>query len=114
MLLSGEVVEGLDDFLIRPFGDFLLVGKSSPVSLAELVAHKQAASSEQLWLCEIFADALQIYQLQQWQQACDGFLEILKVFPDDGPARFFLAHCQQHKLAPPAGSWRSVIQMTNK
>jgi len=114
LLLSSEVVEGLDDFLIRPFGDFLLVGKSSPVNLVELVAYKQAASSEQLWLCEIFADALQACQLQQWQQACNGFSEILKVFPDDGPARFYLKHCQQHKLAPPAGAWPSVIQMTSK
>jgi adenylate cyclase len=114
MLLSGEVTEGLDDFLVRPFGDFLLVGKSSPVNLVELITHKQTASSEQSWLCEIFADALQAYQLQQWQQACDGFSEILKVFPDDGPARFFLKHCQQHKLAPPAGAWPSVIQLTSK
>ncbi len=114
LLLSGEVVEGLDDFLIRPFGDFLLVGKSSPVNLAELVAHKQAASSEQLWLCEIFASTLQTYQLQQWQQACNGFSEILKVFPDDGPTRFFLKYCQQYKFAPPAGAWTSVIQMTSK
>jgi adenylate cyclase len=114
LLLSGEVAEGLDDFMIRPFGDFLLVGKSSPVNLVELISHKQTASSEQSWLCEIFADALQAYQLQQWQQACDGFSEILKVFPDDGPARFFLQHCQQHKLAPPAGAWPSVIQMTSK
>ncbi len=114
LLLSGEVVEGLDDFLIRPFGDFLLVGKSSPVSLAELVAHKQAASSEQLWLCKIFASAFQAYQLQQWQQACNGFSEILKVFPDDGPTRFFLKYCQQYKLVPPVGAWPSVIQMTSK
>lgn len=114
LLLSGEVAEGLDDFLIRPFGGFLLVGKSSPVNLAELVTHKQVVSSEQLWLCEIFADAMQAYQSGKWQQACDGFSEILKAFPDDGPARFFLKHCQQHKLAPPADSWRSVIQMTSK
>lgn len=114
LLLSSEVTEGLDDFLIRPLGDFLLTGKSSTVSLAELVTLKQTASSEQLWLCEIFADAIQAYQSGKWQRACDGFLEILKVFPHDGPAQFFFKRCQQHELTPPAGSWPAVIQMSTK
>ena len=114
VLLSSEVVEGLDDFLIRPFGDFMLVGKSSPVSLAELVTYKHAATREQLWLCEIFANAMYAYQSGNWQQACAVFTEILKVFPEDGPANLFLLHCQQHKRPLPKGAWRPVMQMTSK
>ena len=114
LLLSGEVAEGLDDFLIRPLGDFFLTGKTSPVNLAELVAQKQVASTDQLWLCKIFASALQAYQSGKWQQACDGFSEILGVLPDDGPSQFFLAHCQQHNLVPPVGLWPTAIQMSTK
>ncbi|GJL73837.1 MAG: hypothetical protein NMNS01_30360 [Nitrosomonas sp.] len=114
LLLSNEVVADLDDFLIRPLGDFLLTGKSLPVGLAELVAHKQAASSEQRWLCEIFAQAMQAYHTGKWQQAQNGFSEILKVFPYDGPAQFFSKRCQQHEFMPSVGSWPAAIQMSTK
>lgn len=114
LLLSNEVVADLDDFLIRPLGDFLLTGKSHPVGLAELVAHKQAASSEQRWLCDIFAQAMQAYHLGKWQQACNIFSEILKVFPHDGPAQFFSIRCQQHEFMPSVGTWPAAIQMSTK
>ena len=114
LLLSSEVVADLDDFLIRPLGDFLLTGKSFPVSLSELVAHKQAASIEQRWLCEIFGLALQAYQSGKWQQAYNGFSEILNVFPHDGPAQFFSNRCHQHEFMPAVGPWPAAIQMSTK
>jgi adenylate cyclase len=114
LLVSSAVVAGLDDFLIRPLGGFLLFGKSSSVNLAEMITHKQAASNKQLWLCEVFASALHAYQLQKWQEAIKNFSEILKAFPNDGPARFFLAHCQQLMLAPPIDLWSPTIRMEGK
>lgn len=114
LLVSSEVVIGLDEFLIRPLGDFLLSGKSSPVNLAELVARKQSASQQQLWLCDVFARALHAYQNQQWIAACHGFSEILNALPDDGPARFFLSTCQRNESAPPPGSWNPVIRIEAK
>ena len=78
LLTSTEVVEGLDGFLVRPLGYFIFQGKHSSVSVAELIAHKHAATNEQLWLCETFAMALVAYQSQQLDKACSIFQEILK------------------------------------
>ncbi|AEJ00138.1 adenylate/guanylate cyclase with Chase sensor [Nitrosomonas sp. Is79A3] len=114
LLVSSEVVIGLNEFLIRPLGDFLLVGKSSPVSLSELVARKQSASQQQLWLCNVFARALHAYKNQQWIEACNGFSEILNIIPEDGPAHYFLKICQQNKLFPPSDSWDPTIRIENK
>lgn len=114
LLISTDVTENLDDFLIRPLGDFLLAGKSSSVNLAELITHKQTANNEQLWLCETFAAALYAYQSQRWDEACAGFLNILETHPKDGPAKFFLALCQQCKLAPPKDNWQHVIHIEGK
>lgn len=66
-----------------------LAGRSSLVNLSELVALKQSASQQQMWLCDFFARALHAYQLQQWTDAYNGFSEILNVIPDGDPARFF-------------------------
>lgn len=114
LLVSSEIVTGLDEFLTRPLGDFLLAGKSSPVNLAELIARKQSASQQQLWLCDMFARALHAYQNQQWTKACHGFSEILNTLPDDGPAQFFLNICQQNQLIPPSGSWNPVVHIETK
>ncbi len=111
VLISSDAVADLDDFLIRPVGSFVLRGRLSPVNLAELITQKQQASNEQLWLCEVFACALHAYQLQKWQEAIKNFSEILKVFPNDGPARYYLEHCRQLILTPPIGLWSSTIHM---
>lgn len=104
-MLSSEVVDGLDGFLTRSLGDFILPGKTIPVKLLELIAYRQSASEEQLWLCEIFMRALNAYQLQRWIEASQGFYEILKVFPTDGPTQFFLSMCLRYKDVPPTGPW---------
>jgi len=109
ILLSSEVVDGLDGFLTRSLGGFKLPGKKNPVRLLELMAYQQSASEEQLWLCEIFARTLNAYQLQRWAEASQGFYDILKVFPTDGPTQFFLSLCLQYKDEPPTGSWPTSI-----
>ena len=114
LLLSTEVVEGLDGFLVRPLGEFIVQGRHSSVSLAELITHKHTATPDQLWLCETFTTALNAYQSQQLDEACAGFLEILKTLPDDGPAQFFLAHCQQIQQKPLTDTWQHTIQIDGK
>lgn len=114
LLVSNEVVIGLDEFLTRPLGDFLLIGKSSPINLSELIARKQSASQQQLWLCDVFTLALHAYKNQLWIEACNGFSEILDTIPNDGPAQYFLKLCQQNKLVPFSNSWNPTIHIENK
>ncbi|MER0204986.1 MAG: adenylate/guanylate cyclase domain-containing protein [Nitrosomonas sp.] len=97
ILLSSDIIEDLNGFLIRPLGSFLLPGRTKPVDLLELIAYRQSANKQQLWLCEIFANALNAYQLKQWNEARQYFHEILEVFPADGPTHYFLSLCLQHK-----------------
>ena len=114
VLVSDKVIEELDDFLARPVGSFLLAGRTSPVRIAELMARKQDASSEQIWLCEIFANAMRAYESQEWPGGCHNFSEILKAFPNDGPARFYLKRCQDYRETAPVGSWDASIRMEGK
>ncbi len=114
LLISTEVIEGLDGLLVRPLGDFILQGRHSSASLAELITHKHAATSEQLWLCEAFTMALHAYQAQQLDEACKVFLEILKTHPDDGPTKFFLDHCQKYKNKSSTDTWHHAIKIDGK
>ncbi len=105
ILLSDTVASELKSFLIRPLGDFLLPGRVRPVKLFELITHLQLATQEQLWLCEIFARALNAYQLKRWNEAREDFLEILEVFPTDGPAQYFLSLCLHYRENTPCDPW---------
>ncbi len=111
LLISADVVEGLDGFLVRPLGDFIFKNKNHAVSLAELITHKHAATSEQLWLCKTFATALHAYQSQKFDEARAGFQEILKTHHKDGPAKFFLDHCQKVQQKPLTDTWQHAIRI---
>ncbi|MBS0423858.1 MAG: adenylate/guanylate cyclase domain-containing protein [Proteobacteria bacterium] len=108
ILLSGDVIEGLDDFLIRPLGSFLLPGRLQPVELLELIAYRQSASNQQLWLCETFAHALNAYQLMKWDEASHYLHNILSVFPSDGPSHYFLSLCAKYQNELPAAPWPTL------
>jgi adenylate cyclase len=114
LLVSEKVVEGLDDFLTRPLGRFLLAGRTSLVQVAELMGLKRDASSEQTWLAEIFAEAMLAYQTQDWPRSCRHFSEILSALPDDGPARFFLKRCQDYVKTAPVDQCEAGIRVEGK
>jgi adenylate cyclase len=98
LLMSASVTHGLKNFLLRSLGEFILPGMSRKVLLMELVAHKPHAEDKQRWLCETFELGLMAYQARQSDIAMQYFLDILHVYPDDGPARFYLARCNEASL----------------
>ena len=116
LLVSDQAIDGLDDFLTRPLGGFLLAGRTSSLRVAELVARKHEASNDQIWLCEIFADAMRSYEAQEWPGGCRNFSEILKAFPDDGPAQFYLKRCQDYQgsMVAPVSPLDASIRMEVK
>ncbi len=113
ILLSTDVLEGLDLFLIRPLGSVLLHGKSNPINLAELINFKAKATDDQIWLCEAFAKVIQAYEVQNWIVAKQDLFEILEKFPNDGPSRFFLNRCETYlKVSPVA--WDAITYLSGK
>lgn len=113
LLLSKAVVDGLEDFLVRPLGKILLSGKQDSIELVELLVCEEDANDSQFWLCETFAKGLLAYESQDWARACEQFFGILQVFPEDGPSYFFLNICQDYRLNPPQ-SWDGLTRMPGK
>lgn len=113
LLLSKAVLDGIDDFLVRPLGKVLLSGKSTPIDLVELIACKEDVNDDQIWLCECFSKGLLAYESQDWISAYDYFSEILHKIPNDGPSHFFLNLCQKYRLIPPQ-SWEGITVMPGK
>ena len=114
ILATEMLVEDFDEFLIRPMGQFVFVGKTSPLPIIEILNLSNEATEKQSELCERFAQAIDFFMLGDWKAAAGKFETILETFVNDGPSRFYLSQCQQRIGVAPASDDPSVIRMDAK
>jgi len=114
ILASREVVDGLNDFLTRNLGEFILAGKSKPVAVYELICRREEAGEEQYKLCSIFPEVLDAYRNQSWENGIKMLSELLKMNGGDGPSRFYLAFGKQHAENPFAELWDGMVRVGKK
>jgi adenylate cyclase len=89
VLVSEPALEGVEEFLLRDVGYFLLRGKVHPVHAFELIGPKESAGPKDLELCERFARALALLHNRASAEALSAFRNLAADFPDDGPAAFY-------------------------
>ena len=114
VLVSEEVMAGLDGFLTREAGRFQLKGKTHPVAVYELVCRLKDADEKQIKACAIFSEAMRAFRAQSWEEAKDKFCQSMKYSDTDNLARFYLGMCAQYQKNPPEGPWEGVIPMEEK
>ncbi|HWP46134.1 MAG TPA: adenylate/guanylate cyclase domain-containing protein [Candidatus Limnocylindrales bacterium] len=111
ILISSEVSDQLEGFLIRELGKFLLPGKSNPVGICELMGRTETCREQQHQLCAIFTMALEAFRRQSWEEAIEKLNEILKIHKNDGPSLFYLKLCKQYQQNPPKEPWDGTVRM---
>jgi adenylate cyclase len=97
ILVSAAVIDGLQGFICRELGAFLLKGKTQPITVFELVGTIDEISEiNPHWpQFEVaFSKALALFKAKQRQRALEAFQEIHKKYPDDGPTRFYINYLQ--------------------
>ena len=114
ILASEDVVNGLDGFLTRRLGTFLLAGKSKPLAIHQLVCRKGDATPARLDSSALFAEGLAAWEKRSWHQASERFATLLTLVGKDEPARFYLRSCEEYKVQPPTEAWDGVIRMDEK
>jgi len=114
ILVSEEVLEQLDDFLVRRMGQFILAGKSKPVTVYELICRTDESTELQKNFCKTFTQALDAYRQQSWNEATAGFSESVQMHLEDGPSLFYLDRCEKFKENPPDNVWNGVVRLANK
>jgi adenylate cyclase len=114
ILVSQDVVQGLDGFLTREAGSFRLKGKTQPLTVYELVACLEKAAEEQKQACAIFSEALRAFKAQSWDEAGEKFRRSAGPSGEDRLALFYLRLCEQFKRHPPEAAWEGVISMEEK
>jgi adenylate cyclase len=116
ILASQAVVSQLDGLLTRELGAFQLVGKSQPLVIYELLCCIEEAQTSQRMLCSRFAEALDAYRKQAWDEAIEQFSALIyhPDTPGDGPSRFYVELCEQYRARPPRATWTGVVHLSRK
>jgi adenylate cyclase len=100
--------------LARPVDWVAVKGKSQAVLVYELLAPKGDAGKGMEELAELSARALSLYRGRDWTAALRLFEEVLRLRPDDGPARLLAARCRLYQDQPPAADWDGTHRMEGK
>jgi adenylate cyclase len=114
ILLSEEMHAQLDGFLTRRIGKFLLVGKSKPIVVYELMGRLSDSDQRQESRCMHFSEAYSAFRNQSWGEAIQGFNELIATFGEDGPSLFYTKLCKQYKTKHFGDVWDGMISMANK
>ena len=100
--LAGEAIE------VREIDSVLVVGKSEPERVFELLGLKGQVPIDRLELRDTFVAALADYRQQRWDKAAKGFRDCLSICPDDPATQVFLDRIAQFGSAPPGDAWNGV------
>ncbi|HSL91974.1 MAG TPA: adenylate/guanylate cyclase domain-containing protein [Candidatus Limnocylindrales bacterium] len=111
ILASKEVVLHLSGFLTREVGKFLMAGKSKPVVVHELICRLEESDEFQRSACGRFAEALDAFRRQRWDEAEEKFHDVSESLGDDGPSRFHMDLCARYRKHPPAEPWDGAVRM---
>lgn len=106
--LAGDAIE------TREIDSVLVVGKTEPERIFELLGRKGEVAADRLELRDTFAAALGDYRAQRWDKAAKGFRDCLSIRADDPTSNIFLDRIDQFRANPPADSWNGVWELHSK
>jgi adenylate cyclase len=111
ILLSREMLAGVDGLQTRELGSFIFSGKSQPVVIHELLGteYDLDAASRAGYLAR-FAEGLAAFRDGNWQTAGSIFAALQAEHKGDGVLQFFLARCRTQ----PPPDWDGTVRMDLK
>jgi class 3 adenylate cyclase len=104
----------MDTIEVREIDSVLMVGKSEPERIFELLGRRGEVASAHLELRDTFVAALADYRGQHWDKAAKGFRDCLTIVPDDPASQVFLDRIGQFRAEPPGANWNGVWALLAK
>ncbi len=98
----------------RELDTVIVVGKSEPVRIFELLGRVGETESGAIELRDLYAAGLEAYRHQEWDAAESRFTECLRSRPGDGPAQTLRNRTLAFRATPPSPDWDGVWHLTEK
>ncbi|MBI9097570.1 MAG: hypothetical protein JEY91_03785 [Spirochaetaceae bacterium] len=115
-ILVSEATRNLveDSFLFRKIDRVIVLGKTIPVTIYELIStNRGGAPPIRKWV-EIFEKGLDAYFAQNWSQAYGYFSESLEIHQGDKASLLYLNRIKYYKNNPPSSDWDGVARYKKK
>jgi adenylate cyclase len=91
----------------REIDSVVVVGKTEPQRIFELLGRKGEVARERLALRDAYVDALDAYRRKDWEKALAGFEDCLALVHADTPSKLLLERIAQFRVTAPCGEWNS-------
>ncbi|HEY4444868.1 MAG TPA: adenylate/guanylate cyclase domain-containing protein [Steroidobacteraceae bacterium] len=98
----------------REIDTVVVVGKTEPQRIFELLGRKGEVASERLTLRDAYVEALDAYRRKDWEKALAGFEDCLAIVPCDAPSKLFLERIAQFRVTAPCAEWNGVWSLVEK
>lgn len=114
---------GGDRVVFRALGRIVVMGRSHPVPIFELVGLKEIVANPAQECLALFETALAKYHARDWQGALDGFGRSAELEPNQpgktpgvktNPSLVYSGIARKHLAAPPPPDWDGAYVMTEK
>ncbi len=102
------------DFEIREIDRVVVVGRSQPQTVYEVMGRKDTLTPQQTQVCARYAAGLAAYRARRWDEARAAFAAAIEVAPDDGPSITLLARVADFSQNPPPENWDGSWRMESK
>jgi class 3 adenylate cyclase len=98
----------------REIDSVLVVGKTEPQRIFELLGQKGEVAPDRLAVRDAYTDALDAYRREAWEEAREGFEGCLAVCPCDSPSKLLLERIAQFHVTAPCADWSGVWSLVEK
>ena len=98
----------------REIDSVLVVGKTEPQRIFELLGRRGEVARERLELRDTFVEAFAAYRLGSWGDARAGFENCLAITPCDAPSKVFLTRLARLPTVGPSADWTGVWSLVEK
>ena len=114
LLVSGEVVADVPDYLYRLLDRVQVKGRHEAVDIYEPWGLLEAATEEDKEAVSLFENGIEAYLKQSWGEAEKLFKAYLAIYEEDVMSNIYLQRIGEFKETPPAGNWQGVFSHTSK
>jgi adenylate cyclase len=116
IMIGQSTYEHVKDHIIaRELDMLVVVGKTEPVKVYELLGLKETGVTQELSrFLELYHEGLRLHRLQKWEEAIACFEQSLKIKSDDYPAQIYIERSRLYQMTPPPENWDGVFVLKSK
>lgn len=103
-----------DNFVVRLLEIGRVKGKEHAVKIYHLIGEKGKIDERLMAIVEIYNSGIELYHKKMWAEANEKFAEVLKIAPEDGPAKLYEGRTKKYMITPPSENWDGSYSFSSK